>query len=166
MKKITHKWFPTSLPTNANYASAQIGAGADGVVTIVSDTLGTEENHYSISASVAAGNSAPLSVSKDGTRFYITLGTDVAGDPDDAKNTATLVAAAVSGLDGVSATASGTGATPFAEAVEIVLFTGGTYATVTHEPAYMLAEGTIYMTEVPVGRYDTDKWKTGSLATL
>jgi uncharacterized phiE125 gp8 family phage protein len=60
----------------------------------------------------------------------VTLGTDGAGALDPAKNTATLVAAAVAALAGVSAAASGTGVTPLTVASGPTALTGG-FGTLT-----------------------------------
>ena len=170
MKKITQKWFSGDHPVNADYASVSIGAGDNGVVTVTATTLGTEENSYTIEVVEGVGSDVDLSATFEDGAIIVTLGTDVAEALDDTKNTATLIANAIEDLDGVSAEASGTGATPFQVAVAEKSFTGGSYATVTHEPAYMILEDggifTIYGTEYPVGKYDTDKWKTGTIATL
>ena len=170
MKKITQKWFSGDHPVNADYASVSIGAGDNGVVTVTATTLGTEENSYTIEVVEGVGSDVDLSATFEDGAIIVTLGTDVAEALDDTKNTATLIANAIEDLDGVSAEASGTGATPFQAAVAEKSFTGGSYATVTHEPAYIILEDggtfTIYGTEYPVGKYDTDKWKTGTITTL
>lgn len=168
MKKITHKWFGTDFPTNAEYASVQIGAGANGVITVTADTLGTEENAYTIQVVEGTGVSANMSATISSGAIIVTLGTDALEALDDTKNTAVLIAAAIDALSGVSAESSGTGATPITAAIAKKSFTGGSYATVTHEPAYMVDAdtNTIYMTEEPVGRFDTDKWKSGTISAL
>jgi hypothetical protein len=65
MREIKQKWFASATPINANYASVDIGEGDNGVVTITADTLGTEENSYSIE--LVEGVGADI----DGTTIYI-----------------------------------------------------------------------------------------------
>ena len=168
MKKITHKWFGTDFPTNAEYASVQIGAGVDGVITVTADTLGTEENAYSLEVVEGSGLNVAMSATITDGAIVVVLGTDALGALDNTKNTAVLIAAAIDALSGVSAESSGTGATAFEALIAKKAFTGGSYATVTHEPAYMIDANTnaIYMAEESVGRFDTDKWKTGTIAVL
>lgn len=170
MKKITQKWFSGDHPVNADYASVSIGAGDNGVVTVTATTLGTEENAYTIKVVEGTGVSANMSAKISSGSIVVTLGTDALEALDDTKNKAVLIAAKIDALTGVSAEASGTGATPITAAIAEKPFTGGSYATVTHEPAYMILEDggtyTIYGSEYPVGKYDTDKWKTGTITTL
>lgn len=103
--------------TPSTPASNTIGSGIDGIVTISTDLLGTENNGvFSISVALGVGNDIPMSaVFTDGPINHIiliTLGTDGTGILDPVKNTATLVAAAITTLNGVSAIASGTGVDP------------------------------------------------------
>lgn len=96
-------------------ATVDIGSGENGTVTITRSDAGPEGNLFDVIVVDGDGEDLPLSAIVSGsfarTRLVITLGTDVSGDPDDTKNTATLVAAAVDALDGFDAVASGTGAT-------------------------------------------------------
>jgi hypothetical protein len=113
-------------------ASCAIGSGDNGTVTVTQSTPGTTPNgrrvvvviagtpNASLSAAVVAAATATCAVDD----ILVTLGTDALGDPDDAKNTATLVAAAIDALSPVSAVASGTGATALDEA-ETATFNGG-----------------------------------------
>lgn len=111
-------------------ASAQIGAGANGMVTVTNDATGQAGNSKTIVVVVAAGANASLSAAIVGNDITVTLGTTgVAGTPDATKNTATLVAAAIDALAGVSATASGNGSTAIAGAVAQQSFTGGKNAS-------------------------------------
>lgn len=111
--------------SNAISATADIGAGDNGVVTTTVDTAGTDGNNYTIEVVEGVGNNVPLSAAIVGKAVTVTLGTDGAGDPDDTKNTATLVTAAIEALANVSASASGTGATPLTAAEGPTSFTGG-----------------------------------------
>ena len=101
--------------------STTIGAGADGVITIIDETATAKE----IEVVVAAGNSASLAAAHSDGVITVTLGTDEAGAADAAKNTATLITAAINGIAAKTwtATASGTGATAISEAVAKKAFT-------------------------------------------
>jgi len=116
-------------------ASAQIGEGDTGVVTVTCDEPGLEGEKYSIKVVVPEADKATdLEVALEGTVITVTLAMKADSDtfiPDDTKNTAALVAAAINGegetgIPGFTAEASGGGATPFTDAVEPVQFSGGT----------------------------------------
>lgn len=115
-------------PTGSVAGSAKIGSGADGTVTVTDDVVG--DSLKSIEVVVAPGVSAALSAAIASNLVTVTLGTDAGGAPDPAKNTATLVAAAVEALAGVTAVASGTGADPITGAAPPKGFTGGGVAFV------------------------------------
>lgn len=106
-------------------ATADIGTGDNGTVTTTVDLGGTDGNNFTIEVEVAVGVDQALAAAIVGQAITVTLGTDGAGDPDDAKNTATLVAAAVDALADVSASASGTGNDPLTGAEGPTSFTGG-----------------------------------------
>jgi hypothetical protein len=104
--------------------SAIIGSGANGTVTVTDDVVG--DSAKTIEVVVAPGASAALGAAITGDAITVTLGTTaVAGTPDPTKNTATLVAAAVHALAGVTAVASGTGITPLTNAEPPKGFAGG-----------------------------------------
>lgn len=105
-------------------SSVAIGSGDNGVVTISVDAAGVAGDAYTVVVEDGVGNSQPLAADLSGTALTVTLATDGGGDPDDAANTATLVAAAIDGETGVSAAASGTGASVI-EAATVVSFAGG-----------------------------------------
>jgi hypothetical protein len=94
--------------------STTIGTGADGTITIVDPT----EDALAIEVVLGAGNNTAMSAAFNAGKITVTLGTDGGGAADDAKNTATLVTAAINGIVAKTwtATASGTGATPIAVA--------------------------------------------------
>ena len=107
-------------------ATAQIGSGANGTVTItgVGANEGTAGNSLTVSVVVPVGTS-PLSAVLSGNSLTVSL--DVtAGVPNPAANTATLVAAAIDALPGFTATASGTGSSSLSVAAGPVSFSGGT----------------------------------------
>lgn len=112
------------LPMSGSVAgTATIGSGLNGTVTVTDDVLG--DSTKTIMVEVAATPSQPLSAAIVVDDITVTLGTDVSGDPDPTLNTATLVAAAVHALAGVTAVASGTGVTPLTNAEAQKGFTGG-----------------------------------------
>lgn len=106
-------------------ATAYIGSGENGTVNIEVDAAGVAGNAYTVEVVVAGTVDAALSAAAVGDDLTVTLGTDAQGDPDDAKNTATLVAGAVSGVAGFTASATGTGADPLVAAEAQKSFTDG-----------------------------------------
>lgn len=106
-------------------ATGSIGSGANGVVTATVDTAGWAGNGYTMRVVLGVGISQALAAALSTKAITVTLATDGAGLPDDAANTATLVAAAVDALAGVSAATSGSGATAFSAAIAAVTFSGG-----------------------------------------
>jgi hypothetical protein len=118
-------------------ASAQISEG-DGVVTVTCDEPGPDGEKYSIKVVVPEVDAATdLEVALEGMVIVVTLAMKADNDtfiPDDVKNTAALVAAAINGeegeeetgIPGFTAEASGGGSTPFTDAVDPVQFSGGT----------------------------------------
>jgi hypothetical protein len=115
----------TLATDDGDAATAEIGAGENGTVVITADAAGSDGNDLSVAVVVAGGNDAALSAAIVGDAITVTLGTDANGDPAAAKNTATLVAAAVHALAGVTAAASGTGADSLTAAEGPTQFTGG-----------------------------------------
>lgn len=148
MELIRMKYFAESVPQNAKSASATIGSGADGTVTVTVDEVGTEGNNYTIEVVAGSGTDINMSAVLDGTDIVVTLGTDATGALDATKNTATLVADAIDALDGVSAIASGTGATALSSAEAKKNFTGGQYGTIAPSAGYVYIDGdnnTVYI---------------------
>ncbi len=89
-------------------ATADIGSGANGVVTLA--VPGLAGNAYTVEVTVPAGTH-PLTIIKSGAIITVELAV-IGGVPDGVQNTATLVATAINTLDSeVSAVASGTGVT-------------------------------------------------------
>ena len=135
-------------------ASADIGEGADGVVTITAEDAGVAGNDYTVEIVVPEVEEASdLSVELVGKTIVITLGM-IASDetfiPDADKNTATLIAAAIADDEfaGFTAEASGLGTGTFSTATENpVKFTGGTTEIWAKVAA---ADGTALEYDVPV----------------
>jgi hypothetical protein len=124
-------------PPNVS-ATAVIGSGANGVITITVDSEGTEGNDYTVEVKLAATISAAMSAVLVGTTITVTLGTDGAGVADPTKNTALLITAAINLLTGLSATVSGTGVTVIPVTAETE-FTGGSYIEELKNPALIMA---------------------------
>lgn len=121
-------------------ATTSIGSGANGTVDLEVDQPGTDGNNWSIEIVDPGSNDAALSVDVDARDITVTLGTGGAGALDDAKNTATLVAAALNDKLGglVTATASGDGSSAIIsdgggdDSVAEVSFTGGAEGSETN----------------------------------
>lgn len=109
-------------------ATASIGSGADGTVTVTAlgALAGVSGNNVVISVLVPAGTS-PLSVNYTSGVLSVSLSVN-SGVPVALDNTATLVAAAIDALTDFSATASGTGATALSVAEGPTQFSGGASA--------------------------------------
>jgi len=106
-------------------ATASIGSGVDGTVTITADegNAGESGNALGVSVVVPVGTSG-LTVSLVSAVLTVNLAV-ISGAPDGAANTATLIAAAITAVAGFSASASGTGATAVASASGPTQFSGG-----------------------------------------
>jgi hypothetical protein len=107
-------------------ATATIGSGANGTVSITADNAlaGAVGNTWNVQVFVPSGTS-PLTVNTVGTTLQVLLDVTL-GVPNAAANTATLIAAAISALPNFSAAASGTGVTPLSVAEGPNAFSGGT----------------------------------------
>lgn len=157
------KWFAEATPTNANKATATIGSGTNGAVVVTYDNVGTEGNSYDIEVVIAAGANAAMKAELDDTTITITLGTGATpGVVEAAKNTAKLIATAITALTPFTAAKSGTGVDSISEATEDnVAFTGGTYCTPFYgDEAWLYIGSTYYYCSKPCDIYSTDAWKT------
>jgi hypothetical protein len=117
-------------PVNAVAASAIIGTGDNGQVTITYATKGEVGNSLTVQTVLAADVDAALDANVTNNDMVITLGTDATGAADDTKNTATLIAALIDSHDEFSAEASGTGADAIAVMDEPDDFAGGVNGTI------------------------------------
>jgi len=113
------------VPVGAAKAYAKVGAGANGTVQICADLTGVAGNAYTVEVKVGVGNDIAMSATLTGTAIRVTLGTNGGGTVDNTKNTATLIAAAVHALAGVSSAASGTGVTALTGAEGPTTFANG-----------------------------------------
>lgn len=109
----------------ATSATHRLGTGTNGVVTTTVTATGLAGNAYRLVSRLATTISAALSAALSGNVITVTFGTTAGGLNDPAKNTATLVAAAIDALAGVTAVASGTGAGVVTEIVGGEQFSGG-----------------------------------------
>lgn len=158
-------WF-AGTPVNSVKGSLNIGAGANGIVTTKSDSVGTEGNSYTIQVVAGIGNNINLSAVLTGTDILVTLGTDGGGALLATKNTAILVASAIDALAGVNSVHTGTGADSIVAAIAKTNFTGGKYATPCNTSAALIVlDGTIYYTDKPCDKWTQDAWYS-CIATL
>ena len=127
----------TPWPSNVS-ATATIGAGTNGVVTITVVEPGTEGNSYTVVVVLGVGNNIAMSAVLVGTALTVTLGTTGAGVADDTKNTAVLVAAAIGAIPELGATASGTGSSRI-PVTSVRSFSGGSYRDEIKLPALIMA---------------------------
>ena len=111
--------------TNTANATAVIGAGANGTVTVTADDdlAGSTGNINAITVTVPIGTT-PLSVSYVANIITVNLSVS-AGVPVALDNTATLVTAAINTLPNFTAVASGSGVTAISAASGPTVFTGG-----------------------------------------
>lgn len=123
LKKATSTSFASKSLAPIVAATAAIGSGANGTVTVA--VPGEAGNTYTVEVTVPAGTS-PLTFSFAGTAIGVHLAVN-SGVPDNTQNTATLVAAGLNALSPgvISATASGTGASPLTVAAGPTALTGG-----------------------------------------
>lgn len=117
-----------------NVAIAVIG-GVDINGTVIASTTatGVTANDYTIEVvRPTTGHPVALSATLTGTDITVTLATIASGELNTSANTATLVAAAVNGLTGISAVANGTGNSSLTkEEVRKNFFGGGGVAAPT-----------------------------------
>jgi hypothetical protein len=111
-----------STMDTAQSATASVGAGGNGVVTVTA-AAGAVPNTYSLVVVNGTGVDSALAAAFVSPTLTVTLGTDAEEAPDDTKNTATLVAGVIDALANFTAVASGTGATVVPEDSDS--FTGG-----------------------------------------
>jgi len=142
----------TTRLATAVAAVATIGAGENGAVTVTASLTGDQGNNLTIEVVEGTGVDQALAAAKDGDAIVVTLATDGDELPNDAANTATLVAAAVDALDGVTAAASGTGGTAIDTAEGPTAFTGGRFADSLDRIAKLSGFSVVRLAEVEDGR--------------
>lgn len=167
IRDISKKYFSTNTPQNYKGASTTIGSGTNGVVTVTATNDVT--TNKKIKAVVATGNNKAMSATiSDAGLITVTLGTDASGSADDTKNTAKLIATAINALEGVTATASGTGATAISSAVTEKSFTAGQLGTPCAIVGTCFKSGTTYYvaTDTTINTTTNTGWKSFTLSDL
>lgn len=117
IRPIAQKYFTEDAPVNYKVATATLGDGDNGTITVYSPDV---TDDVKIAIVVASAKSKPLSAALAEDKITVTLATtdDDTVTPDDTKNTATLIAAEISKISGYTAVASGTGETAIDTATE------------------------------------------------
>lgn len=105
-------------------ATAVVGEAAAGQVTVTVAAEGVAGNSYQIELVNGVGVDQPVSAALVGSMLTVTLGTDVNGDPDPAKNIGMAVRDAVDALPEFTAAMTGAGG-QIGPTVEPVQFAGG-----------------------------------------
>jgi hypothetical protein len=122
LKKSSDAFFSNKTLTAPVDATADIGTGANGTVTVA--VPGSAGSTYTVEVTVPGGTSSLL-VTKVGVAVTVALAVS-GGTPVGSENTATLVAAAIVALGTeVTATASGTGVDPLTGAEGPTSLSGG-----------------------------------------
>lgn len=162
IRNLTAKWFSESTPTNYKESSATFGEGTNGVITV--NAIDDITDDKSIEVVVGSGASKPLSVAFANDTLTITLATNASSAADDTKNTAKLIAEAISKVDGFSATFSGTGATAISLAVTKKSFTAGQLGTpCSTSGVALMSNGTYYVCIEPNATNKNSNWRTFTL---
>ncbi len=164
--EIIKKWFADETPVNAKKATAEIGTGEDGTITIECDSVGTEGNGYEVAVVIATGANKAMTVALANGVITVTLGTGADSNVATAKNTATLIATEISKISGFTAVASGEGTSSISQATaENVAFDGGQYGTICINPEAVVYISPYYYTVVaPNGILDAN-WRRFQLGT-
>src|SRR5574344_1802122 len=166
VRPISQKWFAASTPVNFVGASAEIGSGTNGKVTVTHDYATTTDK---IKAVVATGASKALSAAYTSGEIVVTLGTDSNSTADSTKNTATLIAAAINGISGKkwTAVASGTGVTAITSGISATAFTDGHDGTPCPEAGIVLkSSDTYYVCLEANNTTHNTNWKSFSLSVV
>lgn len=109
----------------SNLGVATIGLVVNGQVVVHTTVItGAAADAHTIEVVIPAPSTA-LAATLTGTDILVELATNAAGGPIDASNTATLVAAAINALTGITSFANGSGATSLFKAEVKKNFFGG-----------------------------------------
>jgi hypothetical protein len=124
VRGISSKWFSDDTPVNFTLASAAIGSGENGTLTVkynLGITCAT-----TIAVVVATGANKAMAAALAEGKITITLGTGADSLVATAKNTVKLIATEISKIEGFTGSYSGTGADSLSAATEEdVAFTDG-----------------------------------------
>lgn len=115
------------IRTDDTIASAQIGEGENGVITVSADEPGAWADNVSVAVTLPEDpqGATELDAYWINGVIKVVLAVDELGAPDDTANTAALIATAISEIPGYTAEASGDGSGIFDTEIEAVKLTGG-----------------------------------------
>jgi len=166
VRPIDQKWFAAATPVNyVSGLTTTIGSGDNGTITIVDNTA----EALNIKVVIAGTANASLSAAFASGTITVTLGTDAVSAADATKNTATLISAAINGINNATwiATASGTGATAISAAItEKALTAYDTAGTPCPEAGiclYNSATGTYYVCICANNTTKNNNWRSFTL---
>ena len=155
----------STAPKNAKAASATIGGGANGAVTVTAATKGADGNNLDIIVSDAGADNCAMTASIAAGVITVELGkTAAALEPN--KNTATLVAAAINLLAEVTAVASGTGNDSLVAAEASQDFVGGQDGTPGYEGEIVMDASRIYLCTADNTINDANWIRSDTLSTF
>lgn len=106
-------------------AEAVIFPGYDHEITVTNDTAGAAGNVGSVDVVAGEGANVALGAVLSSDVITVTLGTDAEGALDAAKNTGTLITAAIDAIAGFGATLTGSDGDSVATSTGSILFSGG-----------------------------------------
>lgn len=158
------KWFSADNPENPKGATADIGTGDNGTVTITVDKVGTEGNDYTVKVVEGDGADVDMSAELTDKDLVVTLGTGSDESLDDNKNTAELVAGEIDGMDAFSAKYSGDGSGALDSPESEKDFTGGQFGTSCPQKNTMVEDDDYYYLCTKEGNKDNVVWKRFTLS--
>jgi hypothetical protein len=165
IRPISQKWFSDSTPLNYTKASATLGTGDNGTLTIKYNGITTTTT---IAVVIATGANKAMAVALADGEITITLGTGADSNVAAAKNTVLLISAEISKLSGFIGSYSGTGGDSLSEATtEDVTFTDGHLGTPCQESGICLYDDNYhYVCETPNNSVYNTGWKKFALVDL
>ena len=167
IRDISKKWFASATPQNFVPATATLGSDTNGTIAITANYSVTTD--VVISAALATEKSKPMSVKLEDGKIIITLGTTDDAEPtaDNTKNTAKLVAEAISKIEGFVVAYSGNGSTVISVTESDVEFADGQYGTPCPEIGTGLVSGSTYYVNTTANNsvYNTG-WKQFTLSDI
>lgn len=167
IRDISQKWFASDIPQNFTPATATLGAGTNGTITVNASESTTD---VVIEIVLGEAKETPMSAALEGGTITVTLGTTDADEPtaDDTANTALLIAKEIDKIAGFSAVASGTGVTAISTvATDDVAFEDGEDGTPSMEAwVGFVSNGTYYVSTKADNSIYNDGWKKFTLQNL
>lgn len=154
-----------TTPKNAKAASQTIGSGANGTVTVTAATKGAAGNDLDIIVSDAGADDCAMTATITAGVITVELG-KTGAVLEATKNSATLVAAAISLLSEVNAVASGTGDDPLTVAQASQDLEGGQDGTEGYEGEIVMDANTLYICVADNTINDANWLKSAVLTTF